>query len=31
MDEAIAAQGGGTEDWEAQVAESSGEEETPAT
>src|SRR6266567_6965924 len=31
MEEAIAAQGGGTEDWEAQVAESWGEEETPAT
>jgi amino acid transporter len=31
MEEAIAAQGGGSEDWEAQVAESWGEEETPAT
>lgn len=30
MEEAIAAQGGGTEDWEAQLAESWGEEETPA-
>ncbi len=31
MEAAIASQSGGEDDWEAQVAESWGEEETPAT